>query len=120
MDIDLTPLVTGAITVAASVCTAFVVTKLVPEIKKLFPSLADKRLADEAFWNAEIEKAINGVEKKFGPGQGDLKLPAALAYLQKQAKRYGFYFDAYVVDTLVHVKLKEIDEKAAAALAGKS
>lgn len=115
--IDVTPLISDAIAVLAAACIVFITVKLVPELKKLLPSPMAKWLTEREFWEAEIEKAIIGVEKKFpGRGQGDLKLPSAVAYLEKQAKRYGFTFDEYVVDTQLHAKLKEIEEATAAAL----
>lgn len=112
MNIDLTPLLTGLVLVLASIGTTLITAKLAPKLQGFLKPLRETYPNESAFWEEQIVTAIKGVEKKFGAGQGDQKLTAALIYLQKQAQHYHFTFDEFVVDTMLHAKLGELESAA--------
>ena len=108
--IDLTPLLTNAIMAVAAIIIAFVTVKLMPGIKKSWQEFRDAYPRDSAFLEKQIETGIIGAEKEFGSGEGASKLEAVLVYVEKQAERYGFRFDEYVVNMMIHAKLHELEE----------
>lgn len=120
MDIDLTPLLTGAIIVVASACSAFITAQVAPKVNELWMPIRSRYPLESAFLEAQIVAGIKGVEKQYGAGQGDQKLAAVLIFVEKQAKRYHCAFDEFVVSTLIHTKLQELEDKASTALTGEN
>lgn len=109
MNIDFTPLIAGFIAVLAATITTFVVVKLLPGAKKAWQEFQDAYPREAAFLDAQIETGVIGAEKEFGSGEGAAKLEAVLVYVEKQAERYGVRYDEYVVNTLIHAKLHELE-----------
>lgn len=119
MKIDLTPLVSDAIVLLASICSVFVVVKLVPEIKKLWKPFAQQWPMEATFLEAQTELAVKAAEQTMGAGAGGAKLLYALEYVQRQAERYGFAFNKFDVQVLVEAKVREMKERAAVSITEK-
>jgi len=109
MNVDLTPLASDAIVVLMAALTAFVLVKLVPEVKKLWQPFADKWPMEAVFLEAQADLAVKAAEQTLESKDGKTKLKYALDFMETQARKYGFSFDKAVVQTLVEAKVRDLE-----------
>ena len=120
MNIEVTPVLQLLIEVLALFVSTLVLLEIAPRVRAFFEPFREKWPVEANFLEAQAALAVDAAEEYLhGPGRGEEKLKYALAYVEGQAKKYGFSFDEDAINVLIHAKVKELHDKILAGTPAK-